>query len=110
MHALLIAGIIATAVGNDLVMDEPEARVTLPYAVMLAAGPLIYLLGSALYKRAVYGRVPRSHLVGAGVLVVLGFVLPWTHLLAAGWLTSIVLLVVGLADTRLKRSVAATRS
>jgi len=110
VHALLIAGIIATAVGNDLVMDEPEARVTLPYAAMLAAGPLIYLLGSTLYKRAVYGRVPRSHLVGAGALVVLGFVLPWMHLLAAGWLTSIVLLAVGLADTRLKRSIAATRS
>ena len=109
VHALLIAGIIATAVGNDLVMDEPEARVTLAYAAMLAAGPLIYLLGSALYKRAVYGRVPRSHLVGAGVLVVLGFALPWMHLLAAGWLTSIVLLAVGLADTRLKRNIAAAR-
>jgi low temperature requirement protein LtrA len=28
VHALLIAGIIATAVGNDLVMDHPEAAVT----------------------------------------------------------------------------------
>lgn len=36
-------------------------------------------------------------------LVVLGAVLPHTHLLAAGWLTSAVLLAVGLMDTRLKR-------
>ncbi|WP_313435965.1 low temperature requirement protein A [Stenotrophomonas sp.] len=104
VHALLIAGIIATAVGNDLVMDAPGAAVGLPQAAMLVAGPLIYLLGSALYKRAVYGQVPRSHLLGAAVLVLLGVALPHMHLLAAGWLTSVVLLLVGLADTRLKRA------
>jgi len=104
VHALLIAGIIATAVGNDLVMDAPGAAVGLPQAAMLVAGPLIYLLGSALYKRAVYGRVPRSHLLGAAVLVLLGAALPHMHLLAAGWLTSVALLLVGLADTRLKRA------
>ena len=47
VHALLIAGIIATAVGNDLVMDHPAAAVTTVYATVMVAGPLIYLLGSA---------------------------------------------------------------
>ncbi len=69
---------------------------------VLVAGPLIYLLGGALYKRVVYGRAPYSHLFGAMALVVLGVVLPHSHL-AAGWLTSAVLLAVGLMDTRLKR-------
>ncbi|MGZ0025000.1 low temperature requirement protein A [Stenotrophomonas sp. AG209] len=103
VHALLIAGIIATAVGNDLVMDHPAAAVTTVYATVMVAGPLIYLLGSALYKRVVYGHAPRSHLLGAAALLVLGLALPWIHLLAAGWLTSLVLLGVGLLDTRLKR-------
>ncbi len=103
VHALLIAGIIATAVGNDLVMDAPEEGVSLPHAAMLVAGPLIYLLGSALYKRAVYGRVPRSHLLGALLLVAMGPLLPLTHLLAAGWLTSVVVLLVGLIDTRTRQ-------
>jgi low temperature requirement protein LtrA len=103
VHALLIAGIIATAVGNDLVMDHPAAAVTTVYATVMVAGPLIYLLGSALYKRVVYGRAPRSHLLGAAALLMLGLVLPWMHLLAAGWLTSLVLLGVGLLDARLKR-------
>ncbi|MFX5776749.1 low temperature requirement protein A, partial [Acinetobacter baumannii] len=48
VHALLIAGIIATAVGNDLVMDHPGAGTTWRYAAMMVAGPLLYLLGSAL--------------------------------------------------------------
>jgi hypothetical protein len=63
---------------------------------------LIYLLGSALYKRIVYGRAPYSHLIGAVALVVRAWSCR-THLLAAGWLTSAVLLAVGLMDTRLKR-------
>lgn len=75
------------------------------YAALMVAGPLIYLLGSALYKRVVYGRAPRSHLFGAVALLVLGLLLPLTHLLAAGWLTSLVLLGVGLLDTRLKRRI-----
>ncbi|WP_329755746.1 low temperature requirement protein A [Stenotrophomonas maltophilia] len=103
VHALLIAGIIATAVGNDLVMDHPAAAVTPVHATVMVAGPLIYLLGSALYKRVVYGHAPRSHLLGAAALLVLCPLLPWMHLLAAGWLTSLVLLGVGLLDTRLKR-------
>lgn len=103
VHALLIAGIIATAVGNDLVMDHPGVAVTTVYASVMVAGPLIYLLGSALYKRVVYGHAPRSHLLGAVALLVLGLMLPHVHLLAGGWLTSLVLLGVGLLDTRLKR-------
>jgi low temperature requirement protein LtrA len=90
-------------VGNDLVMDHPAAAVTTVYATVMVAGPLIYLLGSALYKRVVYGHAPRSHLLGAAALLVLCLVLPWTHLLAAGWLTSLVLLGVGVLDARLTR-------
>ena len=47
------------------------------------------------------GLRPRAALLGALVLLALGLALPWTHLLAAGWLTSLVLLGVGLLDTRL---------
>lgn len=108
VHALLIAGIIATAVGNDLVMDHPAAAVSTVYATVMVAGPLIYLLGSALYKRVVYGHAPRSHLFGAVALGVLGVLLPQTPLLAAGWLTSAVLLAVGLMDTRVKRRLQRT--
>ncbi|KAG0904447.1 hypothetical protein G6F32_017309 [Rhizopus arrhizus] len=67
VHALLIAGIIATAVGNDLVMDHPGAAVSTVYATVMVAGPLIYLLGSALYKRVGYGHAPRSHLPLCGL-------------------------------------------
>ena len=52
VHAILVAGIIATAVGNDLVLAHPHAApIGALYASSCPAGPAIYLLGSAIYKK-----------------------------------------------------------
>lgn len=104
VHAVLIAGIIATAVGNDLVMAHPHDGVKLAYALILSCGPIIYLAGSAIYKTVVYGRVPASHLVGAFTLAALVPVLPHLDLLLAGWLTSAVMLGVCLWEARVPRT------
>lgn len=68
IHAVLIAGIIVTAVGNDLVMAHAHDVPKLSYALVLSAGPAIYLIGSAVYKWIVYACVPVSHLVGVVAL------------------------------------------
>lgn len=104
VHAVLIAGVIATAVGNDLVMAHPHDGVKLAYALILSLGPILYLVGSAIYKKIVYGRVPVSHLAGVVILAALIALLLNTHLLIAGWLTSAVMLGVGLWEGRIRRS------
>jgi len=104
VHAILIAGIIATAVGNDLVMAHPHEGVKLAYGLILSLGPVLYLAGSAIYKRVVYGTVPVSHIVGALVLAALIPALLNTNLLIAGWLTSAVMLCIGLWEGRIRRS------
>ena len=104
VHAILVSGIIATAVGNDLVMAHPHEQVKPAYALILAAGPAIYLGGSAIYKRIVFGSVPASHLAGIVVLALLVPVFLCTDLLAAGWLTTAVMLAVGLWEARLHRA------
>lgn len=71
VHAILVAGIIATAVGSDLVLAHPHDGVKLAYALTLSGGPAIYLLGSATYKKVVYGVLPVSHIAGVAALVVL---------------------------------------
>ena len=71
VHAILIAGVIASAVGNDLVLAHPLALAAAPQIAILLAGPAIYLLGSAIYKKTVYGSLPASHWVGALLLLVL---------------------------------------
>lgn len=103
IHAILIAGIIVSAVGNDLVMAHPHARMGMAQALVLSAGPILYLAGSAIYKRVVYGRVPVSHLAALAVLVLLVPLWLRVELLTAGWLTTAVMLATCLAEMRTRR-------
>jgi low temperature requirement protein LtrA len=107
LHAILVAGIIGTAVGNDLVMGHPHDAVKLGYAITLAAGPALYLLGSALYKRVVYGAVPLSHVLGALMLLALVPLGLMGDLLLMGWLTTLVMLAVGGWEGLIRRHRAA---
>ena len=102
-HAILVGGIIAAAVGNDLALAHPHDKPKLAYALILCLGPAIYLIGSAIYKKVVYGTVPLSHAVGVVVLAGLIPVAFTVDLLTMGWLTTIVMLAVGIWDARSKR-------
>nr|WP_312989904.1 low temperature requirement protein A [Comamonas koreensis] len=100
VHAILIAGVIASAVGNDLVLAHPHALAAAPQIAILLAGPAIYLLGSAIYKKTVYGALPASHWLGALMLLVLVPLGQVCNLLVLGWLTTLLILAVALWDTR----------
>ena len=110
VHAILVAGIIATAVGNDLVMAHPHDALKTTYALVLSCGPAIYLLGSAVYKKVVYGTVPASHVAGVVVLALLIPVAFFVDLLTMGWLTTLVLLAVGFREAQIRRAGTQTRS
>lgn len=103
IHAILVAGIIATAVGNDLVLAHPHDGVKIASALALAGGPVVYLLGSAIYKRIVYRVVPASHIVGAMALAGLVPLILHGDLLLAGWLTTAVMLGVAFWETCILR-------
>ncbi|MEJ5019468.1 low temperature requirement protein A [Ochrobactrum vermis] len=103
VHAVLVAGIIATAVGNDLVMAHPHDPLKTAYVLVLVAGPAIYLFGSAIYKKVVYGLIPISHVFGVLALLAaipVGYV---ADLLEMGILTTVVMLVVSVWEGRNKR-------
>jgi low temperature requirement protein LtrA len=105
IHAILVAGIIGTAVGNDLVLAHPRALPSTAQLMALAGGPALYLLGSAAYKRVVYGCVPASHVAGAALLLVLAL-LPANEsrdLHTLGWLTTAVLVLVSCWEMRVRR-------
>ncbi|MGA8138238.1 MULTISPECIES: low temperature requirement protein A [Pseudomonas] len=103
IHAILVAGIITTAVGNDLVMLHPDGQLSTVDAITLVAGPMIYLFGSILYKRVVYRVVPKSHLAGLLLLLALVPVAYTTDLLMMSWLTTAVMLVVCVIEGRVVR-------
>lgn len=101
IHAILIAGVIVSAVGNDLVLAHPHAQPATAQIVVLLAGPVIYLLGSAIYKRVVCGALRVSHLAGVLMLLALLPVAFVADMLVMGWLTTGVVLVVCLWEARL---------
>jgi low temperature requirement protein LtrA len=90
LYVLLVAGIIVVAVGNELVIAHPGERRHGAQLVALAAGPVLYLLGSVALKVRVL-RVRWDRRLAAAVLMVvvvaaLGTRVPalvvWTALVA----------------------------
>jgi len=100
IHVTLIAGIIVAAVADELVIHHPDHAVDLAAALALIGGPLIYLLGSAAYRRVVYGWLPPSHMFGAAMLVLLFPIAFVTDRLMVGGLTSAILIIVAAWQSR----------
>ena len=107
-HVTMVAGIILNAVASELVVAHPHGHVDLTQALVLALANCFYLGGNAFYKTVVYGRVPRSHLIGIAVqLALIPLFLQW-HLATAGAVATLLLIVIavweGLCVKRVLRS------
>jgi low temperature requirement protein LtrA len=74
IHIPIIAGVIVTAVGDELVIAHPTERLHGAELVALAAGPALYLLGHVAFRLRMTGTPSVKRLtaalacVGAGVL------------------------------------------
>jgi len=73
LHILIIAGIIVSAVADELALAHPHGKADLKTTLVIVGGPILYLLGTALFKKLTSPYFPLSHLVGLGLLVALGF-------------------------------------
>lgn len=103
IHVILIAGIIASAVADDLVIGHGSHHVEPKYLAVLLGGPAIYLLGNALFKRVVHGRFPLSHFVGLALLALLIPVVGHLSIALAGTLTTLVVIMVAIWDSVTRR-------
>lgn len=106
IHAILVAGIIVTAVGHDLLLEHPHEHSAMVQFAVLLGGPAIYLLGSAVYKRVVYGVLPLSHVLGVGALLLLAVLVPASDLIVLAWAGAAVVLGVGLIERWVVRRLA----
>ena len=99
----MIAGVILTAVGDELVIAHPTDVLSAAEVLAIVAGPALYLLGHAVFRLAMAGSVSWRRLGGAAaclavgalggfapalvlsalLLVVLVTVIGWEHLAAA---------------------------
>lgn len=104
VHAVIVAGVIVTAVGSELVLAHPDGHMTAKYTWVLVGGPVIYVIGNAIYKRIVYGRLPLSHLAGLAGFALLAIFAHRTDLLMVAGLATALLLMIAVWETRSRRS------
>lgn len=112
LHVLIVAGVIVSAVADELVLTHPD-HASDAGILAIIAGPWLFLLGNALFKWVMADRLlpPLSHLVGLALLMLL-LPLALNHLFSAlvlGALTTMVVMLVAAWETvALRESLAAS--
>jgi low temperature requirement protein LtrA len=106
LHIPIVAGIIVTAVGDELVLHHPDGHTGLAAAAAILGGPALYLAGNALFKRLSATYLPLSHLVGLGLLAILVPVAPFVSPLILASCATLVLIVVPVWEWRSLRPAA----
>ncbi|MBB6672411.1 low temperature requirement protein A [Cohnella nanjingensis] len=70
-HLLLVAGIILSAVSDELLLAHPSGHIDAKTAAVMLGGPGLYLLGNLLFMRIVAKVVPLPSLAGVMALAAL---------------------------------------
>jgi len=89
-----VAGLIAVAVGNELVIAHPQSHVSMAFSLVLFGGPLLYLLSQTVYLWAVLGTRSLPRLATLAALAVAGGLSELLPAYAALGLVATVLLVL----------------
>jgi low temperature requirement protein LtrA len=101
---LIVAGIIVSAVGDELSLAHPSGHVEPATAIVLIGGPMLYLIGGLLAKLAVFGRLSTHRATGVAALAALIFVAPFMSPLGLAASAAAVLLAVAIWETVSLRS------
>jgi low temperature requirement protein LtrA len=84
LHMPIVAGIILTAVSDELVLKHPGGHSDLKTIVSAIGGPLLFLIGAILFKLSIRGFLQLSHIAGIVTLLVLSW---FTGELSPLWLS-----------------------
>jgi low temperature requirement protein LtrA len=111
LHMPIVAGIIVSAVADELVLKHPGGHSSLGTVLSAIGGPLLFLVGTILFKHTIRGFLQLSH--GAGILALM--VLAWfgselSPLVLSVLTTAIMLVVAAWEAISLKSSAAESHS
>lgn len=98
-HLPIVAGIILSAVGDELVLAHPHGAAAETAFMPVLTSAVIFLLGNLVFKRLVFGRSAKSHLAGIAALIVFGFAAPHTTQLIQSCGAGAILIVVAVWET-----------
>jgi low temperature requirement protein LtrA len=94
LHMPIVGGIILAAVADELVLKHPHGHSDLKTVVSVVGGPLLFLVGTILFKHAIRGFLQLSHGVGIIAFAVLTwFASEFPALLLSGLVTAILIVV-----------------
>jgi low temperature requirement protein LtrA len=107
LHVVMVAGIIVSAVGDELVIAHPTDRLPAREVTVVVAGPAIYLLGHVLFRLRMAGSVSWKRLGGAVACLAIGPVFGWAPaLVLAALLVGVLGAVIGAEHVAASRRAA----
>jgi low temperature requirement protein LtrA len=104
LHMPIVAGIVLSAVADDLVLTHPVGTSDLKTQLCAIGGPLLFLVGTILFKQNIRGWLQLSHIVG---IVALALLAPFASGLSPLWLsalTTVILIAVAVWESLSLRS------
>ena len=107
LHMPIVAGIILSAVADDLVLTHPADHSDLKTVLSTIGGPLLFLIGTILFKHTIRGFLQLSHGAGIVALAILTWFASAQSPLALSILTSAIMIVVAVWESVSLRSDAA---
>jgi low temperature requirement protein LtrA len=99
LHVVLVAGIIVSAVGDELVIAHPSEPLADAEVAALVAGPAIYLLAHTLFRLRLTGTIGWRRLTGAAACVGAGVIAHGADALVLAAIVLAVLIGVIAAET-----------
>ncbi|MBN9585648.1 MAG: hypothetical protein BGN84_08175 [Afipia sp. 62-7] len=94
MHLPIVAGIVVSAVGDEILLAHPDGHSDIKAIIGIVGGPLLFLIGTLLFKRLMRHLWQLSHMVGIALLLAM---IPLAHHLAPLQLsaaTTVIMLIV----------------
>lgn len=99
LHMPIIAGIILTAVSDELVLKHPSGHSDLRTILSTIGGPLVFLIGTVLFKHAIRGFLQLSHGIGIILLLALWWFAADLSPLVLSIATTVILIVVAVWES-----------
>ena len=104
LHMPIVAGIIVSAVADELVLKHPSGHSDLKTVISAIGGPLLFLFGTILFKYSFRGFLQLSHGVGIIALCVLAWFASDLSPLALSILTAAIMMMVAMWESISLRS------
>ena len=104
LHMPIVAGIILSAVADDLVLTHPADHSDLKTVLSTIGGPLLFLIGTILFKHTIRGFLQLSHGAGIAALAILAWFASGLSPLMLSLLTSAIMIMVAVWESVSLRS------